>query len=45
MTRLAAARVGIAEVTLGQPSLQEAFLALTGQPARSAATDHEDANS
>jgi ABC-2 type transport system ATP-binding protein len=45
MTRLAAARVGIAEVTLGQPSLQEAFLALTGQPARSAATHHEDANS
>jgi daunorubicin/doxorubicin transport system ATP-binding protein len=36
MTQLAAARVAVAEVTLGQPSLQEAFLALTGP----AATDH-----
>jgi ABC-2 type transport system ATP-binding protein len=45
MTRLAAARVAVAEVTLGQPSLQEAFLALTGHPASPAATDHEDANS
>jgi ABC-2 type transport system ATP-binding protein len=45
MTRLAAARVGVAEVVLGQPSLQEAFLALTGRPASSAATEPEDANS
>uniref|UniRef100_UPI001C601E14 ATP-binding cassette domain-containing protein n=1 Tax=Nonomuraea rhizosphaerae TaxID=2665663 RepID=UPI001C601E14 len=30
MTRLAEARVGVAEVALGQPSLDEAFLALTG---------------
>jgi ABC-2 type transport system ATP-binding protein len=40
MTCLAEARVGVAEVSLGQPSLQEAFLALTGQP-----TDHEDTTS
>ncbi|WP_327092688.1 ATP-binding cassette domain-containing protein [Nonomuraea sp. NBC_01738] len=31
MTRLAEARVGVAEVTLGRPSLDEAFLALTRQ--------------
>jgi ABC-2 type transport system ATP-binding protein len=42
MTRLAEARVGIAEVTLGQPSLEEAFLALTGHAASPADTDHED---
>lgn len=36
MTRLAEARVAVAEVTLGQPSLDEAFLALTGHT-----TDHE----
>ncbi len=45
MTRLSEARVAVAEVTLGQPSLHEAFLALTGQPASPAATDHEDRNS
>jgi ABC-2 type transport system ATP-binding protein len=45
MTRLSEARVAVAEVTLGQPSLHEAFLALTGQPAGPAATDHEDVNS
>jgi ABC-2 type transport system ATP-binding protein len=39
MTRLAEARVGVAEVSLGQPSLDEAFLALTGH---TPATDHED---
>ncbi|TDD59940.1 ATP-binding cassette domain-containing protein, partial [Actinomadura darangshiensis] len=37
MTRLAEARVGVAEVSLGQPSLDEAFLALTG---RTPLTDH-----
>ncbi len=42
---LAGAGVAVAEVTLGQPSLHEAFLALTGHPASPAATDHEDANS
>ncbi len=45
MTRLSDARVAVAEVTLGQPSLHEAFLALTGHPASPAATDHEDTNS
>ena len=47
MTRLAEARVAVAEVSLGQPSLQETFLALTGQPASPAATgyDREDVNS
>jgi ABC-2 type transport system ATP-binding protein len=45
MTRLSEARVAVAEVTVGQPSLHEAFLALTGHPASPAATDHEDTNS
>jgi daunorubicin/doxorubicin transport system ATP-binding protein len=45
MTRLWQARVAVAEVTVGQPSLHEAFLALTGHPASPAATDHEDTNS
>jgi ABC-2 type transport system ATP-binding protein len=45
MTRLSEARVAVAEVTLGQPSLHEAFLALTGHPASPAATDHEDTKS
>ena len=45
MTRLSEARVAIAEVTLGQPSLHEAFLALTGHPASPAATGHGDASS
>ena len=48
MTRLWQARVAVAEVTLGQPSLQDAFLGLTGHPASPAAsddaTDHEDAS-
>jgi len=44
LTRLSAARVAVTEVTLGQPSLHEAFLALTGHSASPAATDHEDAN-
>jgi ABC-2 type transport system ATP-binding protein len=42
MTRLSEAQVAVAEVTLGQPSLDEAFLALTGHPASPAATDQED---
>ena len=45
MTRLSEARVAVAEVTLGQPSLHEAFLALTGQPASPATTDHQDVQS
>ncbi|SNR59631.1 ABC-2 type transport system ATP-binding protein [Actinomadura mexicana] len=44
MTRLAEARVGIAEVALGQPSLDETFLALTGHTPEPAATDQEDVN-
>ena len=45
MTRLSEARVAVAEVSLGQPSLHEAFLAITGHPVSPAATDHEDTNS
>jgi ABC-2 type transport system ATP-binding protein len=45
MTRLSEARMAVTEVTLGQPSLHEAFLALTGHPAGPAATDHEDTSS
>jgi ABC-2 type transport system ATP-binding protein len=42
-TELADAGVGIADLSLGQPSLDEAFLALTGHRAGQAATtDHED---
>jgi len=44
MTQLSAARVAVAEVTLGQPSLQEAFLALTGHPASPSAPSYEDTN-
>jgi len=42
MTRLSEARVAVAEVWIGQPSLHEAFLAFTGLPASPAAIDHED---
>jgi ABC-2 type transport system ATP-binding protein len=45
MTQLWQAGVAVAEVTVGQPSLQEAFLTLTGHPASPAATDPEDTNS
>jgi ABC-2 type transport system ATP-binding protein len=45
MTRLSQARVAVAEVRIGQPSLHEAFLALTGLPASPANADSEDANS
>jgi ABC-2 type transport system ATP-binding protein len=45
MTRLWQARVAVAEVTLGQPSLHEAFLNLTAHPASPAAANHEDTNS
>ncbi|MCP9953081.1 ATP-binding cassette domain-containing protein [Actinomadura madurae] len=40
MTRLADAGVGVAEVALGRPSLDEAFLTLTGR----SATDRGDVN-
>ena len=38
MTRLSDARVAVAEAALGQPSLEEAFLALTGHPASESTT-------
>jgi ABC-2 type transport system ATP-binding protein len=44
MTRLADAGVGIADLALGQPSLDAAFLALTGHRAGPATIDHEDLN-
>ncbi|GLX00021.1 ATP-binding cassette domain-containing protein [Microtetraspora sp. NBRC 16547] len=44
MTQLADAGVGIADLSLGQPSLDEAFLALTGHRAGPATIDHEDLN-
>jgi ABC-2 type transport system ATP-binding protein len=45
MTRLSEAHIAVAGVTVGQPSLHEAFLALTAQPTSPATTGHEDANS
>ena len=42
MTRLADAGVGVADFALGQPSLDEAFLALTGQPTGPATTDRQE---
>jgi ABC-2 type transport system ATP-binding protein len=44
MNRLSQAQVAVAGVTLGQPSLHEAFLALTSRPAGPARTGHEDTN-
>ncbi|SHH79529.1 ATP-binding cassette domain-containing protein [Streptomyces sp. 3214.6] len=43
-TQLADAGVGIADLSLGQPSLDEAFLALTGHGAGPATIDHEELN-
>ncbi|MFF8773605.1 ATP-binding cassette domain-containing protein [Kitasatospora sp. NPDC015120] len=42
MTRLADAGVGVADFSLGQPSLDEAFLTLTGHRAGQGADDHEE---
>ncbi|MGW7820226.1 ATP-binding cassette domain-containing protein [Streptomyces puniciscabiei] len=42
MTGLADAGVGIADFSLGQPSLDEAFLTLTGHRAGQGATDREE---
>ncbi|MFE9879951.1 ATP-binding cassette domain-containing protein [Streptomyces sp. NPDC005784] len=42
MTRLADAGVGISDLSLGQHSLDEAFLALTGHRAGPAVIDHEE---
>ncbi|MBL1103053.1 ATP-binding cassette domain-containing protein [Streptomyces sp. 5-8] len=44
MTQLAEAGVGIADFSLGQPSLDEAFLALTGHRAATDTNDHEELN-
>ena len=45
MTQLADAGVGIADLSLGRPSLDEAFLALTGHRApEPAPVDHEELN-
>lgn len=44
MTQLADAGVAIADLSLGQPSLDEAFLALTGHRAAPATADHEEVN-
>ncbi len=49
LTRLSEAQVAVAGVTVGQPSLDEAFFALTGHPASPVTPalndDHEDTNS
>jgi ABC-2 type transport system ATP-binding protein len=44
MTQLADAGVGVADLSLGQPSLDEAFLALTGHRTGPVTIDHEDLN-
>ena len=43
-TQLADAGVGIADLSLSQPSLDEAFLALTGDRAGQGTIAHEDRN-
>jgi ABC-2 type transport system ATP-binding protein len=43
ITALAAAGIGVAHFSLGQPSLDEVFLALTGHPAEEDATTPEEA--
>ncbi|HET9442266.1 MAG TPA: ATP-binding cassette domain-containing protein [Acidimicrobiales bacterium] len=43
LTELAGAGIDVTEYALGQPSLDEVFLALTGHPAEDAATTTEDA--
>jgi len=43
LTALAAAGIGIAAFTLGQPSLDEVFLTLTGRPAENTTVTEEDA--
>ncbi|MFI2758827.1 ATP-binding cassette domain-containing protein [Streptomyces echinatus] len=42
MTQLAEAGVGIADLSMGQPSLDEAFLALTGHRSGPATDEHEE---
>ena len=42
VAELARAGIGIADFSLGQPSLDEVFLALTGHPAEEAASDETE---
>lgn len=42
MTRLADAGVGVVDLSLGRPGLDEVFLALTGRQAGPATVDHEE---
>ncbi len=44
VTELGRSGVGIADFSLGQPSLDEVFLALTGRPAEEGGTDHSAPN-
>jgi ABC-2 type transport system ATP-binding protein len=41
LTALRKARIGVSEFSVGSPSLDEVFLALTGRPAEDAATEAE----
>jgi len=43
LAELAAAGIAVSEMSLGQPSLDEVFLALTGHPADDDTTTAEDA--
>ena len=43
VAELSRADIGIAEFALGQPSLDEVFLALTGHPAEDQDQDQEEA--
>ena len=43
LVELSSAGIGLAEFSLGQPSLDEVFLTLTGHPAEASAADEEEA--
>ena len=43
LTELSHAGVAVSDFALGQPSLDEVFLALTGRPAQDGTTQKEDA--
>jgi ABC-2 type transport system ATP-binding protein len=42
LTELSRAGIAVAEMSLGQPSLDEVFLALTGHPAEQDGADDDD---
>ena len=42
LAALASAQIPVAEFALGQPSLDEVFLALTGHPADGTTDEHEE---